>query len=251
MSLSRDSEALQCDRGLRRQTLVQSLLADVFQGRLRAGTHLVTQELALRFGVSHTPVREALIALAGIGIIDLLPNRGAIVRRVTARDVKEICQVRRILECSATRRACGRIAQAELQALAEGLRRLADRPRPGKGFIEEARALDSRLHDCIAESCGNSFLAQELCRLKTLFRAFRDVSWQHDADRNEFGRLTEEGQEHLAIVEALLAHDARGAARAMAHHIRSGVRYWTRALPNQSNHRDTETQRKQERKQRS
>src|SRR5262249_22804915 len=80
------SPALQCHRGLRRQTIVQSLLADVFQGRLRAGAHLVTQELANRFGVSHTPIREALIALAGIGIIDLLPNRGAIVRRVSAHE---------------------------------------------------------------------------------------------------------------------------------------------------------------------
>jgi DNA-binding GntR family transcriptional regulator len=81
--------SLQCDHGLRRQTIVQSLLSEVFQGRLRAGEHLVTQALAGRFGVSHTPVREALITLAGIGIIDLLPNRGAVVRAVTARDVRE------------------------------------------------------------------------------------------------------------------------------------------------------------------
>ena len=77
------SSPLKCDHGLRRQLLVQSLLTEVFEGRLRAGQHLVTQDLAARFGVSHTPIREALIALAGIGIIDLLPNRGAVVRRVT------------------------------------------------------------------------------------------------------------------------------------------------------------------------
>ena len=79
-----EPQPLKFCRGLRRQAIVQSLLADVFHGRLRAGEHLVTQELAQRFGVSHTPIREALIALAGIGIIDLLPNRGAVVRRVTA-----------------------------------------------------------------------------------------------------------------------------------------------------------------------
>src|SRR5439155_12484206 len=78
------SGTFSCDHGLRRQAIVQSLLSDVFQGRLRAGQHLVTQALAERFGVSHTPIREALITLAGIGIIDLLPNRGAIVRPVTA-----------------------------------------------------------------------------------------------------------------------------------------------------------------------
>src|SRR5436305_12041852 len=85
--------ALKCDHGLRRQTIVESLLADVFQGRLRAGTHLVTRELAERFGVSHTPIREALIALAGIGIVDQLPNRGAVVRRVSTAEVHEVCAV--------------------------------------------------------------------------------------------------------------------------------------------------------------
>jgi DNA-binding GntR family transcriptional regulator len=231
---------------------MQALLADVFQGRLRAGEHLVTQELALRFGVSHTPIREALIALAGIGIIDLPPNRGAVVRRVTPNEVREVCQVRRVLECEATRSACGRIDLAELHALANDLRRMiARRPRLGTRFIEEARGVDSRLHDLIAESCGNAYLAKEIARLKTLFRAFRDVAWEHDGAHNDFHRLSEEAHEHLAIVEALLAGDAKSASKAMASHIRSGARYWSRALPNGTNHRDTETQRKQERKQRS
>jgi len=225
-------------------------LADVFQGRLRAGSHLITQELAERFGVSHTPIREALITLAGIGIIDLLPNRGARVRRVTPHEVREVCQVRRALECEAARSACGRIDLAELHALAEELRRMIARgPRPGVRFIEEARAVDSRLHDLIAESCGNVFLAEEIARLKTLFRAFRDVAWERDGARDDFHRLAEEGHEHLAIVEALLAGDGKAASKAMAHHIRSGARYWSRALPNEANHRDTETQRRNERKQ--
>ena len=107
------SPAVESSRGHRRAALVQSLLADVFSGRVRAGDHLVTQELAERFGVSHTPVREALIALAGMGIIELLPNRGAIVRRVSRQEVREVCQVRRLLECEATRLACGRIGLAD------------------------------------------------------------------------------------------------------------------------------------------
>jgi DNA-binding GntR family transcriptional regulator len=249
-----ETPALQCHHGLRRHTIVQSLLADVFQGRRRAGEHLVTQELAQRFGVSHTPVREALIALAGIGIIDLLPNRGAIVRRVTAEEVREVCQVRRALECEATRSACGRIELAELHALAAELRRLMavqPQPRAAARFIAEARAVDSRLHDLIADSCGNAFLAKEISRLKILFRAFRDVAWERDEARNDFHRLAEEAREHLAIVEALLARDAREAARAMARHIHSGLKYWSRAMPassNGTNHRGTETSRRKERK---
>lgn len=224
------------NHGLRRQAVVESVLADVFNGRLRAGEHLVTQELAGRFGVSHTPIREALVALAGIGIIDLLPNRGAVVRRVTFAEVREVCQVRRVLECEAARRACGRIGLAELHALAVELRRLQACPNlASPRFIAEARAVDSRLHDLIAESCGNGFLAKELGRLKTLFRAFRDVAWQRDEERNDYHRLGEESGEHLAIVEALLAGDPKAAARAMARHIRSGIKYWSRALPSAKN----------------
>jgi DNA-binding GntR family transcriptional regulator len=222
---------LQCDHGLRRQAIVQSLLADVFQGRLQAGQRLVTQDLAQRFGVSHTPIREALITLAGIGIVDLLPNRGAIVRAVTHREVREICQVRRALECQATRNASGRIDPSALHAIAADLRRLIAEPSPSiTAFIHEARQVDSRLHDLIAHSCGNAFLAQELGRLKILFRAFRDVSYTQHAAHNDYRRLADEAREHLAIVEALLSGDARAAAKAMARHIRSGLRYWSRAI---------------------
>ncbi|MCI0682168.1 MAG: GntR family transcriptional regulator [Gemmataceae bacterium] len=232
MTVAHPSSVLNCERGGRRQAIVESLLADVFQGRLRAGQHLVTQELADRFGVSHTPIREALISLAAVGIIDLAPNRGAVVRRVTAQDVRELCQVRRALECEATRQACGRIDLAELHSLADAIRRLQSvAPASAAKFIAEARAVDSRLHDLIAQSCGNKFLALELSRLKILFRGFRDVSYLRHEERNDLRRLAEEAHEHLAIVEGLLAGDGRAAAKAMARHIRSGLKYWTRSLP--------------------
>ncbi|HEX3147371.1 MAG TPA: GntR family transcriptional regulator [Gemmataceae bacterium] len=218
-------------RGHRRAALVASLLGDVFSGRVRAGEHLVTQDVAARFGVSHTPVREALIALAGMGIIDLQPNRGAVVRRVSRQEVREVCQVRRVLECEATRLACGQIALSELDALADAFGRMKARRSLGPELIDEARTLDTRLHDAIAESCGNAFLAKEIGRLKMLFRAFRDVAWEHDDAKNDYRRLAQEAGEHLAIVEALRAGDAKQARRAMANHIRSGIKYWSRALP--------------------
>jgi DNA-binding GntR family transcriptional regulator len=232
VAVSPPTEPLKCDHGLRRHAIVESLLREVFDGHLRAGQHLGTQELAERFGVSHTPVREALVALAGIGVIDLLPNRGAIVRRVSAKDVREIYQVRKVLECEAVRQACGRIGLAELDELAATLRKLREVKSPFRPrFIEEARRTDSELHDLIAGSCGNAFLANELGRLKILFRAFRDMAWERDGQRNDYRRLAEESQEHLAIVEALQAGERREAARKMSHHIDSGGKYWGRALP--------------------
>lgn len=223
---------LTCDRGLRRRLIVQALLTDVFQGRLRAGQHLVTQTLADRFGVSHTPIREALVALAGIGIVDLSPNRGAVVRRVTARDVHEFCQVRRALESEAARSACGRIDPAALAGLAAEFQTLLRTPLDsGSDLIARAGAADVRLHDLIAVSCGNGFLNNELNRLKILFRAFREVSYHRDEAGTVSARLTDELLEHLAIIEALIAQDRKAAGRAMARHILSAVKHWTRTLP--------------------
>lgn len=239
MAVLNETRLPKWDRGLRRQTLVESLLADVFQGRLRSGAHLVTQELAERFGVSHTPIREALVALAGIGIIDLVPNRGAIVRRLTAHEVREVCHVRRALECEAVRSACGRIDLPALHGLATELKRLMAVKGRSPRFFEQARAVDSRLHDLIAESCGNAFLAKEIGRLKILFRAFRDLAWERDQALDDYHRLAEESREHLTIVEALLSGNRKEAARAMACHIRSGVKYWSRAMPNGTNHEAT------------
>jgi DNA-binding GntR family transcriptional regulator len=220
------AQQLNCDHGQRRHTIVESLLTDVFHGRIQAGQHLVTQELAERFGVSHTPIREALITMAGIGVIDLQPNRGAIVRRVSGREVREVCLVRKALECEATRSACGKIERADLVSLSQDLKRLtAPTSRTGARFIARAREVDTRLHDLIAGSCGNTFLVNELKRLNILF------SWQHDSDRQDYHRLTEEAREHQAIVDALLAEKRVEATRAMSYHIRSGIKHWSKALP--------------------
>ena len=107
--------------------------------------------------------------------------------------------------------------------------------RTGARFIAKAREVDSRLHDLIASSCGNVFLAKELNRLKILFRTFRDLSWEHDSVRQDYHRLTEEAHEHLAVVEALLAGDRAEASRAMSRHIRSGIKHWSKALPSSKN----------------
>lgn len=222
--------SLRCDHGLRREAIVGLLLREVFHGQLRPGQHLVTRALAERFGVSHTPVREALIALAGLGIVDLLPNRGAVVRTVTPRDVAEICQVRRVLECQAVRGACGRIDPSILEGIRSDLRRLLRATTDRPGFIADAREVDSRLHDTIALSSGNAFLAQELGRLTFLFRAFRDAAWEREEARNDSHRLAVEAREHLAIVDALRAGDRARAVRAMARHIQSGRTCWSRAL---------------------
>jgi DNA-binding GntR family transcriptional regulator len=102
----------------------------------------------------------------------------------------------------------------------------------GPEYVKRARELDSRLHDLIAASCGNALLAREIGRLKLLFRAYRDVSWERVEAQNDYRRIPVEAREHLAIIDTLVAGDAKAAAKAMAKHIRSGERYWSRVVPN-------------------
>src|SRR5438874_985023 len=215
MSATRPAREPRFDHGRRRQAIVRAVLTDIFQARLRPGERLVTQALADRFRVSHTPVREALIELAGIGVVDLLPNRGAVVRRVTARDVQDVCQVRRALECEAARAACGRIGPTELREMEDVIRPLAADGRTGSEVVAHARATDSRLHDLIAGSCGNKYLEAELGRLKILFRVFRDVAWEQEEARRDFHRVAVEAREHLAVLGALTVNDPDAAAAAM------------------------------------
>ncbi|MBL9090529.1 MAG: GntR family transcriptional regulator [Planctomycetaceae bacterium] len=219
-----------CTHGLRRQTIVQSILHGIFAGRYHSGQRLVVQKLADEFGVSPTPIREALVELSGIGIVDLLPNRGAVVRSVTRNDVAELCQIRRVLESEAARCAAEQVDRVELESLLIELRRLVklgqSKSIDGVPFIEQTRAADSRLHDLIAHCCGSRRLAEAIGQFKLLFRAFRDVGYARFEERNDFTRMAEENEEHLAIAEALEAGDGKAASKAMSKHIDAAVKHW-------------------------
>lgn len=229
----READVQDCsiDHGMRRQIVVEKLMSSILQGDLRAGERLVIKDLSARFQVSSTPIREALVQLDSIGLIDFVPNSGAIVRQVTHDDVREICQVRRALECEATRSACGCIELRQLHELAMAFEQMKAPRRRGASYVDKARQLDSRLHDLISDSCGNRLLAREIGRLKLLHRTFRDVAWENRIAARDFFRFAEEADEHLTIVNALIARDSKGAARAMARHIHAGLKYWGRSLP--------------------
>ncbi|MBI3856977.1 MAG: GntR family transcriptional regulator [Planctomycetes bacterium] len=209
------------EHGSRRARVAASLLADVFGGRRPAGERLKVGPLARKLGVSATPVREALVELAGAGVVELLPRRGAVILPFGPRQLREICHLRRVLEAEAARCACGRIAPVELQELAAALSRQIRSPRDAR-WSAETRRLDSRLHELIAARCGNERLASELGRYRILYRTLRDLHHQRRTARSNFSRM-EENAEHLAVVEALAKGDADGAAAAMGRHLESAA----------------------------
>jgi DNA-binding GntR family transcriptional regulator len=211
---------------MRHQVTLQ-ILTGIFQGTFRPGEHLVVQRLCELFRTSPTPVRESMVELANLRMVELLPNRGAVVRSFGPKQVREISQIRRLLEVEATRCACGRIAPEELSAIERELERLQTLDRD-TSWDRDGRAVDTRLHGLIAASCGNERLTDEIGRYLTLFRTLRDVSHRRDAKTN-YSHIVDV-PEHLAIVRALLRGDAEGAASAMAEHVRSAAEALERGI---------------------
>ncbi|MCP4170381.1 MAG: GntR family transcriptional regulator [Fuerstiella sp.] len=208
------------DHGKRRHNVVAEVLGDLFKGEFQAGQRLRVEFLAERYGVSVTPIREALVELSGLGLVELQPNRGAVVRPFGPRQVLDICHLRRVLECEATRNACGRIAPFELAALEDELKKLIDAPRGQRGqrWLAETKRLDTALHELIAERCGSERLAYEISRYSVLYRILRDAQHRRRTARANYSQM-EENSEHLKVVQALAAGDAERASDAMADHV--------------------------------
>lgn len=206
-----------------RHDLISQILYAIFRGELRAGHRLVVQKVAEQYGVSATPAREALLELTSLGMVDMLPNRGAVVRPFGRVQLAEVYQLRRILETEATRCACHNVDEHEFRSLERELRELRT-SEPGPSFTAAAADIDMRLHELIAVACGNLRLADEIRRCNILVQAARDlVHASHPAQ-------LETNSQHLQIVEALLARDEEGAARAMAQHIQTAEQLAAAAL---------------------
>ena len=201
--------------GTRRGRVVAAILQRIFSGELAGGDRLVEEELAERLGVSRTPIREALSELAAIGVIWLKPNHGAMVRPFGPKQLREIYQIRRVLECEAARCADALIDRAELQRIRDGLTSYLDTPpeqRP-PGWGEQALALDQRLHELIARSSGSERLAEEIHRYWTLALSIGEAVGNVAQTRDH--ALSE----HIRIIDALLAHRRDEAAEAMNEHL--------------------------------
>ncbi|MFN7734389.1 MAG: GntR family transcriptional regulator [Pirellula sp.] len=216
-----------------RSRIVEGILHSIFSGKFQPGDRLVSERLAQEYGVSQTPVREAIGTLTGMGVLSVKPNCGAVVRRFLPREVRDICQVRCSLECLAVRSACGRIPESELQRLAVRFEaQQAIRGTIRQSHVDDVKQTDTQLHDLIRHATRNRFLADELERIMILVRAFRDAAWNrlYDQSSPDLVFIKQEAQEHLAIVRALLDQDPDRARKAMHRHLRSGSRYIVRAV---------------------
>ncbi|WP_203136623.1 GntR family transcriptional regulator [Microbacterium sp. JZ31] len=194
--------------------LTDDLRARILIGAFEPGSMIVEPRLAEEFGVSKTPVREALGRLASEGLVVVLPKKGYLVRPMALRDVEEVLTLRDLLEPHAAAEAAARITPDQLEDLRGMIRRQNDRAgaEPLEA-VEDARVF----HSAIAAASGNVRLAEAISRpLDETSRAHHILTGMR-----RFRTPKQEVEEHERIVEALASGSAEAAAEAMRAHLAS------------------------------
>ena len=195
-----------------------SLEQRIVEGELSNGKRLDETELSGFYGVSRTPVREALQRLAESGLAEHLPRRGTFVRSPSLSQLVEMFEVMAELECMAIRLAARRATSNDIDALEKDNEtcRAAVAANDTKKYYE----INARLHGRIYQMSGNSFLANEARRLHDRLRPFRRLQL------GVRGRMEESMAEHDIILAALRDGDADRAMETMKKHITIvGVRF--------------------------
>ncbi len=219
--------------------LAAVLQSRVLSGEIPTGTRLRQEAIASEFGVSRTPVREALRKLQALGVAVLEPNRGAVVRGPTAREVREAYEVRAELEGFAAERAAALITDAQRQRLRDAQRlfersistlvsrrrRAPDAHTTWDDDSDWVRANDL-FHQAILEAAGNERLLRTIADLHVAYP--RALTWS--ALSSSSALLEENVEQHAAILAAIEAHDAEAAREAMAAHVRSAGELVARRL---------------------
>ncbi|MFD9903709.1 GntR family transcriptional regulator [Streptomyces sp. NPDC059063] len=194
----------------RTQFVQDAIKHRILTGELRPGQALVETELAERFGVSKTPVREALKTLAGTGLVVMSQYKGAAVRRVDADMARAVYDVRLLLEPEALRRTVRR--GASLAAAGDALAR-AD----AAADTAERSLANREFHRALYLPCGNPLLGRMLDEVRDQAALVSTVAWAAEPSWER------EADEHREILRLALEGDGDGAARALHAHIASFV----------------------------
>jgi DNA-binding GntR family transcriptional regulator len=213
-----------------------TLRQQIIQGSYQGGERLVEERLADALGVSRTPIREALTMLASEGLVQMFPNRGAVVRSFAPDDIRASYDLRAVLEGYGAFQAALRITPDELlylRSITEEMEHSLDQ--------DDARSRDEiywlvernqHFHYVITKASGNSMLPalyRQLVNLPLMYRSFYWYSREEHTNQIFF---------HRRIIDALAAHDPERARVLMQEHIYEGRDALIRNMSTQSNHYD-------------
>lgn len=188
------------------------IFARIASGQYAAGERLTEPRLVDEHGVSRVPLREVLKRLAAEGVVDLYPNRGAVVRVLTRSDISEYFQVRMALEGFASRLAALRIGEDDNRDYFGRILEEIRRPHPDHGadaFTEH----DERVHGGVVRRCGNGVLAAHWNLLQLPLHRLRHFAstrtWDFEASLRD----------HEQVVMAVVAADPAAAQESMCAHL--------------------------------
>ncbi|WP_155834281.1 GntR family transcriptional regulator [Halotalea alkalilenta] len=189
----------------------RSLEQDIARGDLAPGARLDEKEIAERFGVSRTPVREAFRLLAANGLVELRGRQGAIVREIGVNQLLEMFQVMAELEGLCARLAARRITPAQRAMMSDihaRLEAMGEENDPARFY-----QINLEFHEVIYEASRNDFLAEQTRSLRNRVGAYRlRVTYLPERVRHTL-------KEHAEVMEAIFAHDAERAHAAMRAHL--------------------------------
>jgi DNA-binding GntR family transcriptional regulator len=198
-------------RGERTAEIVARRLSQaILDGDLVPGTRLREETLASAYGVSRTPIREALILLSSSGLIELAPNRGATVLQLTTGDITEIYHLRGLLESEAVSLAGRRVTPELIGLLDKSCDRLA---RLHGAAAADQLAADMQFHYGIAEAAGSPRLYALIRQVSAIPEGYRSSIPYRSND------LTEAERQHRAIAHALRHGPGPEAAGLMRRHV--------------------------------
>jgi DNA-binding GntR family transcriptional regulator len=196
---------------MERSRLRDALEEEIAEGRFPPGERLDETELAQRYGVSRTPIREALMQLAAIGLVVARPRRGTVVASLNGAELVEMFDVMAELEGMAGRIAARRSTdqdQAILRATHEACCRAAETGDADAYYYE-----NEKFHDTIYAASHNTFLYQECTALHRRLKPYRRLQLR------VANRLADSFREHAAIVEAITTRDALRAQTLLREHV--------------------------------
>jgi DNA-binding GntR family transcriptional regulator len=200
--------------------LVERIRDMIIEGQLEPGSRIHEGQLGQALGVSRTPLREALKFVASEGLIDLVPGRGGVVRRLTPHDVRNMLDVLIALETLAARQACRNATDTQIAEVRQLHDRMmscyADRHRL------EYYKLNQAIHLAIAALSGNDFLAAMHGSIQSRLKRIRFIG--NETPENWSGAVLE----HCEMVTALEKRDEAALTEVLSRHVEET---WTRVRP--------------------
>ena len=198
-------------RGKSADIAADRLRARILAGDYAPGSRLPEEELARELAVSRTPVRQALLTLEAVGLVEQLPNRGASVRIYALEDIDEMYTLRALLEGQATALAATRISKRQLDQLDASLQRIT----AFDPVSELAESVEENLnfHAIIVRAAGSPRLASLLETVTRVPTVYRSYYW-YPAELRDISQ-----QMHGWIIKALRDRDAERARRLATEHV--------------------------------